>query len=1326
MEAEKNMNMFLNPNVHLDRFDGTNFTRWKGKLFFLLTVLKIAYVLDPKLEAIPEPKEDDNETVKEQRKKREEDELVCRGHILNTLSDRLYDLYNSMQSPREIWNALEYKYKTEKEGTDKFLILKYFEFKISDNQTVLDQVHELQILVTKLRELKVEISESFQVGAIIAKLPPSWNDCRKKLLHRKDDISLEELQKHLRIEEETRSRDQTNVSNNSTKVNFVEGKKYHKNFKPNGKKFKKNNSNKKQSNGACFNCGKNGHYARDCRNKKRKIDATESNNTNNANMVENKIEDLVAMVSDMQIGMITELNMAAITKSSDWWLDSGATIHVCNDKSLYSAYEKAEDGQEVLMGNHNSAKVLGKGNVELQFTSGKKLTLTNVLHVPEIRKNLVSASLICKSGIKAVFESDKLILSKNGAFVGKGYACDGMFKLSILINNMNNSAYIVESFDVWHARLAHLNFRSLKYMSKHKLITCDNTSHEKCEICIQAKLTKRPFPKVERSAELLELVHSDICEYNGILTRGGKRYFITFIDDCSKFTYVYLIRHKDEAFSMFKRYKAEVENQKEKKIKILRSDRGGEYFPNEFDSFCEEHGIIHQRTAPYTPQQNGLAERKNRTLTNMINSMLINSNLPNNLWGEALLTACHLHNRIPSMKTHVSPYEVWKNRKPNLDYLRVWGCLAFYRIHDPKSSKLGARGIKSVFIGYAENSKAYRLLDLNSNVVIESRDVEFIENKFYKDSCVELDANPNTSTRLIPRPSINNKRNEPETEIEPRRSQRARKEKSFGPDFISSQALAFLVEGDRDNILNKMPILLNIEEDPKTFNEAMTSRDASFWKEAINDEMDSILSNQTWVLVDLPQGSQPISSKWVFRRKYNTDGSIQTFKARLVAKGFKQRKGIDYFDTYAPVARITSIRVLMAIASIYNLFVHQMDVKTAFLNGDLDEEVYMEQPEGFVLPGNEHKVCKLIKSLYGLKQAPKQWHEKFDTIILSNGFKHNNADKCIYSKFTDDYGVIICLYVDDLLIFGTNMRGIYETKKYLSSQFKMKDLNEVDTILGIKVKKHSGGYALCQSHYIDKVIHKFNHLKIKEANTPYDSSIKLLENSGRAVAQLEYASAIGSLMYAMHCTRPDIAFAVGKMSRYTNNPSVDHWKAIGRIFGYLKKTKELGLFYYEFPAVLEGYSDASWITSASDNKSTSGWIFTLAGGAVSWASKKQTCITHSTMESEFIALAAAGKEAEWLRNLLLDIKLWPKPMPSLSLYCDSEATLSRAYNKVYNGKSRHISLRHEYVKQLITYGVINIIYVRTNKNLADPLTKGLSRDLVKDTSSGMGLKPFFQ
>ena len=253
-------------------------------------------------------------------------------------------------------------------------------------------------------------------------------------------------------------------------------------------------------------------------------------------------------------------------------------------------------------------------------------------------------------------------------------------------------------------------------------------------------------------------------------------------------------------------------------------------------------------------------------------------------------------------------------------------------------------------------------------------------------------------------------------------------------------------------VLNKIPIVFNTEDDPKTYEEAMASRDLAFWKEAVNDEIDSIFSNNTWVLVNLLTGSKLIGCKWVFRRKGNNNGSIQTFKARLLEKSFKQREGVDYFDTYVLVARIMSIHVLLALTSIYKLIVHQMDVKTTFLNGDLDEEVHMEQLKGFVLPKNEKKVGKLVKSLYGLKQAPKQWHEKFDSAILSDGFVHHSFDKCMYSKFTKEYGVIVCLYVDEMLIFGMNMKGVCETKKYLCSMFQMEDLNKADIILGIKIK----------------------------------------------------------------------------------------------------------------------------------------------------------------------------------------------------------------------------------------------------------------------------------
>jgi len=290
-------------------------------------------------------------------------------------------------------------------------------------------------------------------------------------------------------------------------------------------------------------------------------------------------------------------------------------------------------------------------------------------------------------------------------------------------------------------------------MSKHGLISYNHNHSAKCEICIQAKMTNKHFPKTNRNSKLLELVHSNVCELNGVLTRGGNIYFITFTDDFSRYTYVYLMKSKDEAFSLFKCYKSTVENQKEKKIKILRSDRGGEYFPTEFTLYCEENGIIHQTSAPYTPQQNGLAERKNRTLVDMVNAMILNAKLSFNLWGEALLTACHVHNRIPSKVFKVSPYELWKGRKPNLEYLRVWGCLAFYRVLDPKRTKLGPRALKSIFVGYTENSEAYRLLNLDSNIIVESKDVEFIENKFYNDSKTvsdptqtpEIDLNPNSS-----------------------------------------------------------------------------------------------------------------------------------------------------------------------------------------------------------------------------------------------------------------------------------------------------------------------------------------------------------------------------------------------------------------------------------------------------------------------------------------------------------------------------------------------------------------------------------------------------
>nr|GEU84276.1 zinc finger, CCHC-type [Tanacetum cinerariifolium] len=415
--------------------------------------------------------------------------------------------------------------------------------------------------------------------------------------------------------------------------------------------------------------------------------------------------------------------------------------------------------------------------------------------------------------------------------------------------------------------------------------------------------------------------------------------------------------------------------------------------------------------------------------------------------------------------------------------------------------------------------------------------------------------------------------------------------KAYRPKDIIPNMQESQIDDHTDDIPNEIPEPRK-DEDARTYNEAMKSQDAVFWKEAIDDEIGSIMENNTWVISDLPPGCKPLGCKWIFKRKMKVDETIDKFKARLVIQGFRKKEGIDYFDTYAPVARITTIRLLLALAAIHNLVIHQMDVKTAFLNGDLDEEVCMKQPEGFVMTGNEHKVCKLVKSLYGFKQEPKKWHQKFD-------------------------------------------------EEFLSSKFSMKDMGEADVILGIKNKRENKRIFITQSHYIEKILKKFNREYCSLVSTPMDPVEKLKPNTGKHVDQLEYSRAIGCLMYGITSTRPDIAYAVGR---------------------------------------LKGYSDASWINLVEDSSSTSGWVFLLGG-------------------------------AKWLRNLIHEILIWPKPIPPISIRCDSAPTMARAYSQIYNGKYRHLGLRHSMVKELIRNGVISIEFVRTQHNLADHLTKGLARDL---------------
>ena len=411
--------------------------------------------------------------------------------------------------------------------------------------------------------------------------------------------------------------------------------------------------------------------------------------------------------------------------------------------------------------------------------------------------------------------------------------------------------------------------------------------------------------------------------------------------------------------------------------------------------------------------------------------MIETAGLPWEWWGEAMLTACHTLNRIPMKNKEKTPFKEWENKRLTLSYLRTWGCLAKVNVPIAKKCKLGPKTVDYVFLGYAFHSLGYRFLiiksgipDMHVGTIMESRDVAFFENIFPmketpSSSSHEFGETPENNDEIVHFDQPLEGNNEKDDNEVTGNSKRQRTAKSFGDDFI-----VYLVD-----------------DTPRTIAEAYGSPDADYWKEAIKSEMDSIMSNGTWEVVDRPYGCKPVGCKWVFKKKLRPDGTIEKYKARLMAKGYTQKEGKDFFDTYSPVARLTTIRVLLSLAASHGLLVHQMDVKTAFLNGELDEEIYMDQPDGYVVEGQEGKLCKLLKSLYGLKQAPKQWHEKFDKTLTPAGFIVNEADKCVYYRFGGGQGVIMCLYVDDILIFGTNLYVIEEVKKFLSQSFEMKDMS---------------------------------------------------------------------------------------------------------------------------------------------------------------------------------------------------------------------------------------------------------------------------------------------
>jgi hypothetical protein len=515
--------------------------------------------------------------------------------------------------------------------------------------------------------------------------------------------------------------------------------------------------------------------------------------------------------------------------------------------------------------------------------------------------------------------------------------------------------------------------------------------------------------------------------------------------------------------------------------------------------------------------------------------------------------------------------------------------------------------------------------------------------------------------------------------------------------------------------------MTNIKE-PTTYQEAINSDQSPKWIQAMDEEVTSLLSKDTWELEPPPAGIKPIPTKWVYTIKRDANGNIARFKARLVAKGFKQVEGVDYEEVFAPVSKYSTLRALLAKVAAEDLELHQLDIKTAFLNGELEEDVYVMQPEGYE-EGSAGDACHLRRALYGLKQAPRTWHHTLKRELEALGFVASDADPSLYVLYNETCNVYILCYVDDLLLAAADLNTLIDIKLALTSIFEAHDLGEASLFLGMTITRDriNRTLRLGQDRMVSDIISKFGLENAKPKNLPLSTSEVLSKTIGEPLdkTQYPYSTVIGTLLYLSSCTRPDISQAVGALARYMAAPTTAHWNAAQGLLRYIKGTKDYGIFYGgPDNTTTFGYCDSDYAGDVDTRRSTTGYVFILNGGAISWSSRRQQTVAASTTEAEYMAASYAVKEALWLRKLAATLELDPGP---ISIFGDNQSALQLLKNPITSMRSKHIDVMYHFSRERVASGEVVFTYINTDLMVADCLTKPVPIAKLLFCLNGMGV-----
>lgn len=1305
--------------VSVQLLNGNNYSFWKTKM-------KAMLIKDELWDIVTEPKPQEVTSVW----KKTNNKAVA--YITLSLEDAQLTHIAHMEYASEIWQFLSKKYERSTYGSRLYLRRKLYniQYKGGSMSKHIDTIMEV---VGLLRGSGKPLEEEEIVAVLLISLPETFSGLVTSLEGRDEkDLTVEyvtgKMLDEFQRQEERKYFNDVNESALQVEVprKFVRGQQ---GGTSNINKKVSAKPDYKKEDRTCFFCNIKGHLKADCRKFK----------SSNKTMVKTS-------VSQSSSQNFVSFNVHECHRNSNakkWCIDSGATSHMTNDKSFFTNLQDTNTTVFLADGSSVQAGGIGDGWINCLLPSGKSqsINLKNVLFVPQLDCGLLSVQRITQHGLKVVFDGVHCKIYQNSHIVAIATNSGNLFELNTVstAEEWVGVADATTTLHQWHRRLGHRDPTAIKRIINEDLATGIKVSDFKseiCEECIKGKLSQSKFSlSLSRESESLKLIHTDLCGPMPTKTPSGNRYFLTFIDDYSRFTVVRLVKSKDQVQGVIQEYIAAMETQFGRKPAVIRSDNGTEYIPKELENFLNKQGIKHEYTVPYTPQQNGVAERKNRSLTESAKCMLLDAKLDNCFWGEAVLTAAYLQNRTPSRVVEKTPVELFTGKKPDLGNIRVFGSKVFSYIPKEKRRKFDDKAQEGVLIGFDEHSKGYRILNPKTKQVWISRSVRIIEQtgnprnvKPKGEISTQLSTEYGSFTVEMGNEDCSN---EESTLLELNTSDPINVQTDSSEVDTSVSGNNLRVSQRRNK--GEPPIrygykvgTITYNKDPNSWEQVMElpSRERKHWLAAAEEEIESLKEHKVWTLCDLPPGKKTISCKWVFKTKFNGNGQIDSYKARLVARGFSQRYGEDYDETFAPVVKHETIRVLLAIAAKRKLHVRHMDVKNAYLNGEIDEEIFMEQPPGFVEIGQECKVLKLQRSLYGLKQSARAWNKTANQVLEQLEFKRGYADTCLYSrKEKDGQLTYILLYVDDLLIAGSSPNITCTVGKELNKYFKTKDLGEVSHYLGIQIEREEdGSFLLNQRSKISRMLEDYGLTDSKPTMTPMETNFlsSMTDDSKKLTNNKLYRQAVGSLLYIATVSRPDIAASIGFLCRCVESPTENHWKAVKRVIRYLATTIDKCLRLSSTSETdLVCFVDADWAGSRIDRKSTTGYVFQLGGCTIAWTSRKQSIVALSSTEAEYVSASEASKELLWLRQLMSDMSI---PInETITMFEDNQGCIKIINSDKFGARTKHIDICHHHIRDLSEKKIIDVKYCPTSDMLADVLTKPLPKDSFQKFRGLLGI-----